>query len=182
VWLLAIGTVPALVAGVLLGHVIEDRTRTPTVAAITLALVALLFFVAERVGAKRRGEESLSFSDVFWIGCAQAAALVPGVSRSGATITAALFLGLRRAEAARFVFLLSIPAIFAAAGYELPKAVAAMQAGAGSVFAIGVVTSAVTGYLAVKYFLRYIANHSLDAFAWYRLALAAAAAVWILQG
>jgi undecaprenyl-diphosphatase len=181
VWLLAIGTIPAVVVGALFAHVIEDRTRTPEVAMVTLALVGLLFFVAERVGAKTRGEESLKFSDAFWIGCAQAAALVPGVSRSGATITAALFLGLRRAEAARFVFLLSIPAILAAAGYELPQAVGAMQAGEGTLFAIGVVTSAVTGYLAVKYFIRYLANHSLDAFAWYRLALAAAAAVWLVQ-
>ena len=93
-----------------------------------------------------------------------------------------MFLGLRRAEAARFIFLLAIPAILGAAAHEAPKVLKAGFPGdTGALFAIGVVMSAIVGYLAVKYFIRYLANHTLDVFAWYRLALAAATAVWLLR-
>ena len=180
IWLLVVGTIPAVIVGLLFGKVIEERMRTPSVAAVTLAAGAILMFVAERSGRKTRGEVSLTMAEAFWIGCAQAAALIPGISRSGATITLALFLGLRRAEAARFIFLLAIPAILGAAVHEAPKMVKAGFPGdTATLFAIGVVTSAIVGYLAVKYFIRYLANHTLDVFAWYRLALAAAAAVWL---
>jgi undecaprenyl-diphosphatase len=154
--------------------------RTPGVAAVMLALGAILMLAAERSGRKTRDEMSLTMAEAFWIGCAQAFALIPGVSRSGITITLALFLGLRRADAARFIFLLAIPAILGAAVHEAPKVVKAGFPGdMAALFAIGVVTSAIVGYLAVKYFIRYLANHTLDVFAWYRLALAAAAVVWI---
>src|SRR5207237_5366064 len=129
---------------------------------------------AERAGPQTRTEDSLTIAEAFWIGCAQALALIPGVSRSGATITLALIFGLRRAEAARFIFLLAIPAILGAAAHEAPKVLKAGMSGeTGLLFLIGVMTSAVVGYLAVKYFIRYLASHSLDVFAWYRLALAA---------
>ena len=99
---------------------------------------------------------------------------------SGATITLALFLGLRRDEAARFIFLLAIPAILGAAAHEAPKVLKAGMSGeTGLLFLIGVMTSAVVGYLAVKYFIRYLASHSLDVFAWYRLALAASVLLWL---
>jgi undecaprenyl-diphosphatase len=154
--------------------------RTPAVAAVMLAAGASLMLAAERTGRKTRDDVSLTMTEAFWIGCAQAAALVPGVSRSGITITLALFLGFRRAEAARFIFLLAIPAILGAAAHEAPKVLKAGFPGdTATLFAIGVVTSAIVGYLAVKYFIRYLANHTLDAFAWYRIALAAAAAVWL---
>jgi undecaprenyl-diphosphatase len=106
---------------------------------------------------------------------------VPGVSRSGATITIALFLGLRRAEAARYTFLLGIPAILGAAVLKFPDMLDQGIAGRdGAVlFVIGIVSSAVVGYLAVKYFIRFLAKHSLDVFAWYRLGLAAATVVWV---
>jgi undecaprenyl-diphosphatase len=101
------------------------------------------------------------------------------VSRSGATLIAALAIGLRRQDAARFIFLLSIPAILGAAAKEAPKILHAGLGGEGALVAIGVVTSALIGYVAVKYFIRYVAQHSLDVFAWYRLALAACAALWL---
>jgi undecaprenyl-diphosphatase len=180
IWLLIIGTIPAILVGLAFNAVIEERLRTPQVAAVTLGLGALGFFAAERVGAKRRDDASLTMMEAFWIGCAQAVALVPGVSRSGATITLGLFLGLRRAEAARFIFLLAIPAILAAAAHEAPKVLRAGLAGeTGWLFLIGVVTSALVGYLAVKYFIRYLGRHTLDGFAWYRLALAASVVVWL---
>jgi len=182
IWLLVVGTVPAVVVGLLFKKTIEEDLRTPGVEAVTLALGAIGFLVADRVGAKTRGERSLTMAEAFWIGCAQAAALVPGVSRSGITITVALLLGLRRPEAARFVFLLAIPAILGAAASEAPHL---LKAGAGAetatLFAIGILTSAIVGYAAVKFFIRYLASHSLDVFAWYRLALAAAVVIWIVR-
>jgi undecaprenyl-diphosphatase len=154
--------------------VLEETLRTPAVAAATLAAGALLLFAAERVGAHDRGEDRLTVRDALIIGVAQSAALVPGVSRSGATIGTGLLLGYRRPDIARFTFLLSIPAILAAAakkGLEL-RHVALAPADLHA-FAIGMVTSAVVGYLAIRFFLRFVANHRLDVFAWYRLALAA---------
>lgn len=179
IWLIAVGTIPAIVVGVLFKHQIEDNLRTPSVVAVTLALGAVLFFVAERSGSKTRAEGSLTLAEAFLIGCAQAVALIPGVSRSGATITVALLIGLRRAEAARFIFLLAIPAILGAAASEGPKLLKAGMGAAAPLFLIGVVSSAVVGYAAVKYFIRYLGNHSLAAFAWYRLALAGTVVIWL---
>ena len=181
IWLLVVGTIPAVVVGLLINDRIEERLRTPGVAAAALAAGALAFFAAERVGSKRRNEESLTAGEAFWIGCAQAAAaLVPGISRSGATITIALFFGLRRGEAARFTFLLGIPAILGAAVKELPDMLDQGLHTTGPMpFVVGIVTSAVVGYLAVKYFIRFLAKHSLDVFAWYRLALAGCVVVWL---
>ena len=183
IWLLGVGTIPTIGVGLLFNDAIEEHFRTPQVAAAALALGAIGFFIAERVGAKTRGEESLTMREAFWVGCAQAAALIPGVSRSGATITMALLLGLRRAESARFIFLLAIPAIFGAAGHEAPEVI---QAGLGGEiamrFLIGAATSALVGYLAVRFFIRYLGNHSLAVFGWYRLALAATVVVWLFVG
>jgi undecaprenyl-diphosphatase len=179
--LIVVGTVPAVVVGLLLKDV-ETRLRTPLVAATTLAVVALAFFAVERFGAKRRRQESLTLGDVIAIGCAQAAALVPGVSRSGATISAGMALGLRRDEAARFGFMLSIPAILGAATLEMWKNRAlfrhGLPAGEGAIFAAGIVSSGIVGYLAVSLFIRYLTRHSLSVFAWYRLALAGSVVIW----
>jgi undecaprenyl-diphosphatase len=179
IWLLVVGTVPAAVAGVLFKNQIEDHLRTPAIAAAMLAAGGLLFFVAEAVGHKTRSEASLTLGEALLIGCAQAAALVPGVSRSGATITVALLLGLRRAGAARFIFLLAIPAILGAAASEAPKLLKAGLGDTATLFVVGIVTSAIVGYAAVKYFMRYLGEHSIAAFGWYRLALAAATVIWL---
>jgi undecaprenyl-diphosphatase len=179
IWLLAVATIPAAVVGLLFKHQIEDHLRTPAIAAATLAIGGILLALAERTGSQTRTDGSLTWGEALLIGAAQALALVPGVSRSGATITAALFIGLRRADAARFIFLLAIPAILGAAASEAPKLLKAGLGDTASLFAIGIISSAIVGYVAVKYFIRYLANHSLDVFAWYRLALAATVAVWI---
>ena len=181
IWLLAVGTHPGSRARVLRPGrgraAVADAGRRRRRA----GRGALAFLAAERVGAKRRNEESLTAAEAFWIGCAQAAAaLVPGISRSGATITIALFFGLRRAEAARFTFLLGIPAILGAAVLEFPDMLEQGLHGTGPMpFVVGIITSAVVGYLAVKYFIRFLAKHSLDVFAWYRLALAGGVVVWL---
>jgi undecaprenyl-diphosphatase len=177
--LIVVGTVPAVVVGVAFGGVIEATLRRPEVAGVTLAGVALTFFAVERYGAKRRTQGSLAVWDAVLIGCAQAAALVPGVSRSGATMVTAMALGMRRDESARFVFLLGVPAILGAAVKEgLPLVKNGLPPGEGPLFAAGIVSSAVVGYLAVRFFIRYVGRHSLAAFAWYRLALAGAVLVW----
>lgn len=182
IWMLAVGTIPAVVVGLLFNKRIEADMRTPSIAAAALAIGAIGLMAAERLGTKSRSDNSLTLGEAFLLGCAQAVALIPGVSRSGATITVALLIGLWRADAARFIFLLAIPAILAAAAHEAPKVLrAGMSGDEATLFAIGIVSSGIVGYLAVKYFIRYLAAHSLDIFAWYRLALAAAVGVWLLR-
>ena len=108
-------------------------------------------------------------------------ALIPGVSRSGATITTGLALGLEREEAARFSFLLGAPAMVAAAAHEGHRMLGhPMDAATMQVFLVGIVVSAVVGYATVKYFLRFVAGHGLAAFAWYRIVLAAVTLAWLL--
>jgi undecaprenyl-diphosphatase len=180
--MMVVGTIPAVAVGVLFGDVIEDSLRTPQVAAVTLAVGALGFLAAERLGSQARDADTVTILEAFWIGCAQALALVPGVSRSGATITLALLLGLRRVAAARFVFILGIPAILGAAVRETPALLDSSIEVAGALVPIGIVTSAIVGYLAIRFFLQYVGGYSLQAFAWYRLALAASVVVWVIAG
>jgi undecaprenyl-diphosphatase len=150
------------------------------VAAVALAIGAVAMLVAERLGPRHRDEGGLRWVDAILVGCAQAAALIPGVSRSGSTISMAMFLGIRRDSAARFTFLLAIPATLAAAAKEALE-VADMPLTSDSLvlFGVGIVVSGVVGYITIKYFLRFLAGHKLDGFAWYRLALSAATVVWL---
>jgi undecaprenyl-diphosphatase len=180
VQLVVLGTLPVVILGIPLSG-IEDRLRNPWVSAAMLAIGAVLLFVAERIGSHSRPAESLSGLEAIGIGVAQAIALVPGVSRSGATITVGLFLGLDRERAARFSFLLGAPAILAAAahaGVDLLRT--GMTAAELQSFGVGMAVSAAVGYLAISSLLRYLSRHSLAAFAWYRLALAGSVAVWWL--
>ena len=136
---------------------------------------------AERVRPPRRTEDTIGWWEAVLIGCAQAAALIPGMSRSGGTIAAGMLLGVRRDASARFTFLLAIPAMLAAAAKEgLEVASMQMPGNSAALLAVGVIVSAVTGYVTIKYFLRFLAGHKLDVFAVYRLALAAATVVWLL--
>lgn len=179
-WLIVLGTVPVVIVGLLL-HDAEDALRTPVVAGVTLAVGGVLLIVADRWSARARDVESLGYGEAIALGCAQSAALVPGVSRSGGTITLALFLGLRRDVAARFSFLLGIPAISAAAAYEGLKLVGEpMPARTAQLFLLGILVSAFVGYLTIKYFLQYLAHHSISVFGWYRIALAVAVVVWLI--
>lgn len=182
IWLLVVGTLPVVVVGLLFDDVIEEHLRTPIVAACTLAAGAVGFFVVERVGRQTRPGGTLTIVEALVIGTAQALALVPGVSRSGITITVALLMGLRRTDAARFIFLLGVPAILGAAAREVPALAAAGDQDLASLMLIGIGSSGIVGYLAIRFFVRYVARHSLDVFAWYRLALAASVVVWIVAG
>ena len=178
--LIAVGTVPIVIVGLLFTDRIEAALRQPPVAAGALAVGALAMLVAERLGPRTGTESSLRPLDAVLIGCAQAAALIPGMSRSGSTIAMGMFLGIRRDAAARFTFLLAIPATLAAAGKEaLELADMHLTRDVVTLFVVGIVVSAIVGYLTIKYFLRFLARHRLDVFAFYRLALAAATVVWL---
>lgn len=179
--LIIVGTVPIVIAGLLFMDAIEGPLRSPAIIAATLTIGGVGLMVAERFGAKTRGAETITYGEALAIGIAQASALVPGVSRSGATLTIALLFGLRRDAAARFAFLLSLPAVTAAAVKEAKDLADAGMTGIPvTLFAIGLVVSAVVGYLTIKYFIKYLADHSLTVFAVYRFALAAVTVVWLL--
>jgi undecaprenyl-diphosphatase len=179
--LIVAGTIPVVVVGVLFADAIETTLRSPAVVAVMLAVGAVGLIAAEWAGSRSRGEESIGYGEAVAIGIAQASALVPGMSRSGATLTIAMLLGLRREAAARFVFLLSLPAVLAAALKEgMEVAEIGVESLPVTLFAVGLVVSGVVGYLTVKYFIRYLANHTLHGFAIYRLALAGVTVVWLL--
>jgi len=179
--LIIVGTIPIVIVGGLFGDVIEARIRTPLVVAINLIVGGVGLIVAERLARKDRDIASLTYAGALLIGVAQAAALAPGLSRSGLTITAALLMGFARGPAARFVFLMSLPAVVAVAVKEVIElAPLGIDGVPITLLAVGLVTSAVVGYLTVKYFLRYLAAHSLAAFAYYRFVLGAITVVWLL--
>ena len=178
--LLVAATLPAVLVGLFFSDAIDRTMRTPLVAAVALAAGSVPLLAVEHARRRNRLEDSLTIPEALALGAAQAVALIPGVSRSGATIAMAIFLGLRRDAAARFSFLLGIPAILAATGYEgLVVLQRAMPPDVAVRFVVGVISSAAVGYLTVKYFLRYLADHSLDVFAFYRLALAAGVGIWM---
>jgi undecaprenyl-diphosphatase len=180
-YLVLASTIPAALIGFFLEAFFETAVRSPWVVVVNLVLVGILFIVGENVGAKTRGADKLRFTEAVGIGLAQAAALVPGVSRSGATITLGLFLGLRREEAARFSFLMSVPIIAGAGSLQLAEVAAeGMDERGILMFGAGFVSSAMVGYLAIKFFLRYVVHHSLRAFAYYRFTLATVVTVILL--
>jgi undecaprenyl-diphosphatase len=180
--LITIGTIPVVVVVLLFNDVIEQALRTPAVAAGALGFGAVLMLAAERLGPRTRTEESIGWREALLIGCAQSAALIPGMSRSGSTITMGMFLGMRRDAAARFTFLLAIPAMLAAAAKEtLVLAGMPLPPGGLSLIVVGVVVSALVGYLTIKFFLRFLAGHRLDLFAVYRVMLAGFTLVWLLR-
>ena len=179
--LIIAGTIPIVIVGGLFADVIETRLRSPLVVAVTLTIGAIGLIAAERIGRKIRDARSLGYGEALLIGIAQAAALAPGISRSGATLTMSLFLNVRRESAARFVFLMSLPAIVAAAAKEALDVSEVGMAGVPvTLLAVGLVVSAIVGYITIKFFVRYLASHSLEVFAYYRFALAAVTVVWLL--
>ncbi|HET7583316.1 MAG TPA: undecaprenyl-diphosphate phosphatase [Gemmatimonadaceae bacterium] len=168
---LVIGTIPGGIGGVLLQHAAETTFRTPALIAVALMTLGFLLWLADRVVPERRPLGQLTWRDALLIGVAQLFALVPGVSRSGSTITAARALAIDREAAATFSFLLSMPIIAAAAVFEAPRALAAP--GMGAAVMAGVLAAAVSGWLAIHVLLRYVTRHSFGAFALYRLVLGA---------
>lgn len=174
-WLVVVATIPGAVLGAMFEKYVESTWRSPLLIAAALAVVAVVMLLAERSTVGRGREmERMSLPNALIIGFAQATALVPGVSRSGATITAGLWAGYRREAAARFSFLLSTPIIAGACLMKLGHLIKGFQAGNGPVIAAGVAASAVSGFLAIAFLINYLKRHRLDVFAYYRIALAAA--------
>ena len=170
-WFILLGAVPAVAAGLLLHDVIETTLRSPLVIAFTTIFFGLVLWWADRRGRQRRDEHALGVADVLLIGCAQALALIPGTSRSGITMTAALALGLTRTAAARFSFLLSIPVILMAGAYEALKLVEHSGPVAWDVLSVGTVVAAVSAWLCIHFFLKLVERTGMLPFVIYRLAL-----------
>ena len=181
-WFIIVGTLPAGILGLLFEKQIEETLRSPLVTAGTLAALAIVLLLADRLGRKVRRLEQFSWGDAIWIGLSQALALVPGVSRSGITISTGLLRDADRISAARFSFLLATPVIVGAGldkGWNLIRqarvtALAGGVSGAAPwpVFVVGVGCAAVTGFLCIRYFLRYLQTGSFLPFVIYRFALA----------
>ncbi len=171
-WYILLGTLPIGVFGLIFKDFIEGAARGLQVVATTLIVLGLVLLYAERTGRRNRGLESLTLRDGLLIGAAQAMALIPGVSRSGSTLTAGLLLGLERAAAARYSFLLSVPAVVLAGLFELRHIVDAGGPGPGPVpTAIATLMAFVSGYASIALLLRFLANHSTMVFIVYRVAL-----------
>ena len=182
-YLVIASTVPAALIGFLFEGFFEDTVRSPWVVVVNFIVVGVLFIVGEAVGARTRRASKLGFGEAVGIGLAQATALVPGVSRSGATITLGLFLGLRREEAAKFSFLMSVPIIAGAGSLKLMEVIAdGMDARQVTLFVVGFVASAGVGYVTIRFLLNYLTEHSLRAFAYYRFAIAGVVVVLLLLG
>lgn len=185
-WYLILGSLPAAIVGLLARHAAETQLRTVPVISASLIGVGLLMGWAERHSSFQRDLSALTRADALHVGLAQALAVIPGVSRSGITITAGLGRGMNRHAAARFSFLLSTPAIAGAAIVELPKLVHALRVGSEPVSSLALVTamgtSALVGYLAIATFLRYLQFRTLKPFVYYRIVLGfAILGLWFLQ-
>jgi undecaprenyl-diphosphatase len=170
-WLVVAATIPVGVFGLAFNKQAEGAWRNPYVIGTMMILVAILMLVAERVSKRNRKLGEINAVDAGVIGLSQALAIVPGTSRSGITITAGLFRDLDRQAAARFSFLLSTPAIAAAALkalYDLQKH-GGLAPDARMPFFIGIVISGVVGCVVIAFFLKYLRNHSMNFFAWYRI-------------
>ncbi len=171
---LLVATIPGALAGALFGDWVEanlhESGHGPTVVASTLAGVGLLILLAEVVARHVRDVEKMTVWDALLIGTAQALALIPGVSRSGATMLMALFLGMKRAEAARFSFLMSAPIIAGAGLVKVPKLFDADTVGAVPMI-LGFLAAAVSGYFAIYFLLRFVRTASFRPFAYYRILL-----------
>jgi len=169
VWYIIIATIPALLAGLLLKHIVEGLFKTPMLeAAIRLLTAALLLALAEFFGRRSRKLESMTWLDALVVGLFQIIAVFPGASRSGATISGGMLRGLDRPSAARFAFLLAIPVMLAASGYESLDVLKMTNLGQFlPLLAVGLVTAAIVGWLAIKWLLDYLNRHSLYSFAVY---------------
>lgn len=182
-WLVIVGSIPVGVVGLLFKHQIEGTfTKNLWVISTMMIVIALLLAVAEKVGSHLRDMAQLGFGDAIVVGCAQVLALIPGSSRSGSTIMGGLFAGERRETAARFSFLLSIPAVAASGLLELKEAIHKLPHGSGVPLVIATLTAGVVGYASIWLLLRYLRTHSTAVFIVYRLVVGAAILVMLWRG
>ncbi|CAM3972833.1 Undecaprenyl-diphosphatase [Corynebacterium diphtheriae subsp. lausannense] len=170
-WMVIVGTLPVSIVGLLAKDIIRDNLRNMWITASVLIAFSFVFIAAEKWGSKRRSFDQLSMRDAVIMGCAQCLALIPGVSRSGGTVSAGLFVGLDREVATRFSFLLAIPAVLASGLFSLPDAFApdAGQAASGMQLAVGTGIAFVLGYASIAWLLKFVGSHSFSWFAAYRI-------------
>lgn len=187
-WLIIIGSLPIIVLGLLFQDAIETTLRSLWVVATTLIVFGILLGVADAVGAKKRRLRDLNVRDGLIYGGAQALALVPGVSRSGGTITAGLFMGYERKAAARYSFLLAIPAVFGSGLYQLYKSISdpevlpnQIQVG-GLETLVATIVAFVVGFVVIAFFMGYISRRSFLPFVIYRIVLGVALMIALATG
>jgi undecaprenyl-diphosphatase len=171
-WLIIIGTIPVVIIGLAFKDAIEGAlTKNLYVIAASLIILALILALAEKIAKFKKDLKNITILDSIIIGFAQALALIPGSSRSGTTITAGLFVGLKRESAARFSFLLSIPAVFASGVLQLYEAVKFVDQSMAVNIIVATIVSGLSGYLAIDFLLKYLKKNSTFIFIYYRIAL-----------
>jgi undecaprenyl-diphosphatase len=176
-WLVVMATIPAALAGYFFEDFIDTNLRSPVVVAVMLIVVGILFLIVEKKTAGQKDIKEMSKLDSILIGLAQVLALIPGTSRSGITIIAGLGRKIKREQAARFSFLMSMPIILGA-GVKKLLSVGRTDNMDITILLLGGISAAVTGYFAVKYLIKYLTNHSLNIFAWYRLIIGCLILIW----
>jgi undecaprenyl-diphosphatase len=184
-WYVIIGTIPICVLGLLFKEVIRSEVRNLWVVATALVVFSAVIALAEYAGRRNRDIEQLNWRDAIVVGSAQCLALVPGVSRSGSTISAGLFLGMERELAARFGFLLAIPAVFASGLFSLPDAFAPVTEGmsaTGAQLLVSILVAFVIGLAAVTWFLRFLVRHNMFWFVGYRVVAGTAVLILLATG
>jgi undecaprenyl-diphosphatase len=179
-WYVIVGTIPIGIVGLLARNFVKDDLRSLWVVAIALIVWSAVLIAAERVGRQTRGERELGVRDAIAVGIVQCVALVPGVSRSGATISTGLFRDLDRVTATRLSFFLSIPALLAAGVFELKDATSG-SIGTGELV-VGTAVSFVIAYASIAWLLRFVAHHSIVRFVPYRIALGVVLVVLLATG
>ncbi len=183
IFYIIIATIPAVISGILLEDRAETTFRSPLLVAFTLSAAGFMLWLGERRGTRSKSYESMRLRDAVIIGLAQAVAIIPGVSRSGSTMTAGLFLGLERPACALFSFLLSAPIIFGAGIYKIPQILSQGIDGRQSFFYFtGFVSSAIFGYLFIAFLMRFVRTRSLAVFAYYRFILSALVVAALVMG
>lgn len=183
-WFVIVGSVPIAFVGFFLQDLIRSTFRNLWATAAMLVLFSFVFIAAERLGSKTREFKDLSMKDAIVMGLCQCLALIPGVSRSGGTVSGGLFLGLDREVATRFSFLLAIPAVLGSGLYELKDALdpAAGQAASGSQLLVGTAIAFVIGYASIAWLLKFVSHHSFAWFAAYRIPLGLLVMVLLVTG
>lgn len=181
-WLVIIGSIPIVVLGLLFQDAIDTTLRNLWITVAMLAGVAIVLWIADRAATNNtRDLTQLTWGHGIIFGFAQACALIPGVSRSGATISAGLFMGYTRPAAARYSFLLAVPAVFGSGLYKL-KDIGGDTTVAWGPTILATIISFIVGYAVIAWLLRYVSNHNFSIFVWYRLGLAAVVSALLLTG
>lgn len=180
-WYVIVGTIPIAIAGVALEHVIQTTFRNLWLIGINLIVFGLILGWADRVGRKERPLDQLNMPDAIYYGLAQMLALMPGVSRSGSTLSLGLFRGYTREAATRYAFLLAIPAVVASGLFQVPDISAAAEPGMAKTL-VAAAVAFVVGYFVIGWLLRYIRTHSYAFFVWYRVVVGSLVLVLLATG